>query len=333
MIVGVGEDGYAALPNLAAVVNPTRELTAAVNDDLVPSLCDLLDSFAVAEPTDVCPVGGDWVELELAGVRHPALVLEDQRDAVLAQQVGEPSVEPVLVPNLHGELAVLGEFAEERFQADKKLCTAGEHAAVEIRELKHHWPELLAKQVHRFHELLQLVIAVHEHLFVRNDLRHFGGKDEPLGRLRVPAMHRGQRRDAVERAVHLDGIEMLGVVAQIIGRLEAIGIERARPSGSGESGGAEVHSWRHGPCDSTPSLRQTCVPRCHLRLARFVLSYHEHIDVLVVYYRGMERTALWLKEDQLKKLRALSEKTGAPVAELIRRAIDKYLQERAKELK
>jgi hypothetical protein len=29
----------------------------------------------------------------------------------------------------------------------------------------------------------------------------------------------------------------------------------------------------------------------------------------------------------------LSDKTGAPVAELIRLAIDKYLQERAKELK
>jgi predicted DNA-binding protein len=47
----------------------------------------------------------------------------------------------------------------------------------------------------------------------------------------------------------------------------------------------------------------------------------------------MQRTALFLKEDQLKKLQALSEKTGAPVAELIRRAIDKYLHERAKELK
>ena len=44
----------------------------------------------------------------------------------------------------------------------------------------------------------------------------------------------------------------------------------------------------------------------------------------------MKRTALFLKEAQLKKLQALSEKTGAPVAELIRRAIDKYLQERAK---
>jgi predicted DNA-binding protein len=47
----------------------------------------------------------------------------------------------------------------------------------------------------------------------------------------------------------------------------------------------------------------------------------------------MKRTALFLKEEQLKKLLALSEKTGAPVAELIRRAIDKYLHERAKELK
>lgn len=47
----------------------------------------------------------------------------------------------------------------------------------------------------------------------------------------------------------------------------------------------------------------------------------------------MKRTALFLEEEQLKKLQKLSEKTGAPVAELIRRAIDRYLQERAKELK
>ena len=53
----------------------------------------------------------------------------------------------------------------------------------------------------------------------------------------------------------------------------------------------------------------------------------------VCYYVVMKRTALFLKEEQLKKLLILSEKTGAPVAELIRRAIDKYLLERAKELK
>jgi predicted DNA-binding protein len=47
----------------------------------------------------------------------------------------------------------------------------------------------------------------------------------------------------------------------------------------------------------------------------------------------MRRTALFLKDEQIKKLQKLSDKTGAPVAELVRRAIDKYLQERAKELK
>jgi predicted DNA-binding protein len=53
----------------------------------------------------------------------------------------------------------------------------------------------------------------------------------------------------------------------------------------------------------------------------------------VWYYVAMKRTALFLKEEQLKKLQVLSDKTGAPVSELIRRAIDKYLHERAKELK
>lgn len=42
----------------------------------------------------------------------------------------------------------------------------------------------------------------------------------------------------------------------------------------------------------------------------------------------MRRTALYVKEEQLKKLQAISDKTGAPVAELIRRAIDAYLKGR-----
>jgi predicted DNA-binding protein len=47
----------------------------------------------------------------------------------------------------------------------------------------------------------------------------------------------------------------------------------------------------------------------------------------------MKRTALFLKEEQLAKLQTLSEKTGAPIAELVRRAIDSYLVLRKKELK
>jgi predicted DNA-binding protein len=53
----------------------------------------------------------------------------------------------------------------------------------------------------------------------------------------------------------------------------------------------------------------------------------------VCYSMLMRRTALFLKEQQLEKLQKLSEKTGAPVAELVRRAIDAYLLSRKKELK
>jgi predicted DNA-binding protein len=40
----------------------------------------------------------------------------------------------------------------------------------------------------------------------------------------------------------------------------------------------------------------------------------------------MKATRVYLKEKQVSALTALSKKTGAPVAELIRRAIDAYLK-------
>jgi len=43
------------------------------------------------------------------------------------------------------------------------------------------------------------------------------------------------------------------------------------------------------------------------------------------------RTNIYLRPDQLKQLKVLNEKTGAPVAELVRRAVDAYLAARAKE--
>jgi len=44
----------------------------------------------------------------------------------------------------------------------------------------------------------------------------------------------------------------------------------------------------------------------------------------------MKRTDVWLPEDDLAKLKALSAKTGAPMAELIRRANEVYLSKKAK---
>jgi len=42
------------------------------------------------------------------------------------------------------------------------------------------------------------------------------------------------------------------------------------------------------------------------------------------------RINIYLRPDQIKKLKALNGKTGAPVAELVRRAVDEYLKKRSK---
>ena len=44
----------------------------------------------------------------------------------------------------------------------------------------------------------------------------------------------------------------------------------------------------------------------------------------------MKRTTIWLQEDHQKKLKALSENTGAPVSALIRKAIDEYLAKKVR---
>jgi predicted DNA-binding protein len=40
----------------------------------------------------------------------------------------------------------------------------------------------------------------------------------------------------------------------------------------------------------------------------------------------MKRTNIWLKEDHQKKLKAISERTGAPVSALVRKAIEEFLK-------
>ncbi len=47
---------------------------------------------------------------------------------------------------------------------------------------------------------------------------------------------------------------------------------------------------------------------------------------LVKVLTNMVRYALYVRPDQLRQLNVLSEKSGAPVAELIRRAIDAYIK-------
>ncbi len=44
----------------------------------------------------------------------------------------------------------------------------------------------------------------------------------------------------------------------------------------------------------------------------------------------MKRTNIWLADKHLKGLKKLSAKTGAPVSELVRRAIEEYLAKKHK---
>jgi predicted DNA-binding protein len=49
---------------------------------------------------------------------------------------------------------------------------------------------------------------------------------------------------------------------------------------------------------------------------------------MVVYIGTMNRTNIYLTDTQVERLRRLQKETGAPVAELVRRAVDEYLEKR-----
>jgi hypothetical protein len=46
----------------------------------------------------------------------------------------------------------------------------------------------------------------------------------------------------------------------------------------------------------------------------------------VVYVCVMKRTNIYLTDEQVAKLKKLSDKTGAPMSEIVRRAIEAYLK-------
>lgn len=60
----------------------------------------------------------------------------------------------------------------------------------------------------------------------------------------------------------------------------------------------------------------------------FRLRFGIDTYIRIGQHGGMKKISMYLKEEQIKKLAALSEKTGATESELIRRAIDAYLKGR-----
>ncbi len=49
---------------------------------------------------------------------------------------------------------------------------------------------------------------------------------------------------------------------------------------------------------------------------------------MVCYYKGMVRTQVQLTEEQAQRLKALAQEEGVSLAELVRRAVEGYLQEK-----
>jgi len=55
----------------------------------------------------------------------------------------------------------------------------------------------------------------------------------------------------------------------------------------------------------------------------FILTY---IDIHPILAKVKKRTTVWLPQELLGRLKKLSRKTGAPMAELFRRAVEAYLK-------
>jgi hypothetical protein len=138
MIVSVGEDLNLALVNLPQNFNPLRKFTTSVNNNLIPSLRPLLNSFPVAEPTDIGEVARNGVELvkDLSWPGHPRLVYEGQSNTAVTQRLHDLRHESILVSDFDGKFLALGEFLHEGNEPSEKVIHTNKCLLVEIAELK-----------------------------------------------------------------------------------------------------------------------------------------------------------------------------------------------------
>ena len=74
-------------------------------------------------------------------------------------------------------------------------------------------------------------------------------------------------------------------------------------------------------CDAGPSAIDA--PSCDSLGVHNFLTY---VDIYGRLYPMKKRTTVWLPVSLLARLKKLSRKTGAPMAELFRRAVDAYLK-------
>lgn len=104
MVIVIPLDDLATVEELTDVADPDLGFALVVDDDFVPCLRLLLDSFPVAAPADVSEIDRQHVQLlgELRDRRHPDLIDQGKPDAVLAEKIEERLCEPILVADLDG---------------------------------------------------------------------------------------------------------------------------------------------------------------------------------------------------------------------------------------
>ena len=221
VIVGVGVDGDSAMADLEAEIDPAHELGSAVDDGLVEFYGYAFDPFAVAEPADVCPVGGDGIEFALKFVSggHGGEVLQDERDFVTAENVGESSIEPLLVADFDGEFFVGWELGEEGFEHVEEVALGGEFYFFEEWELEDEWAEFFFEDGGGVEKFGDVRVGVFEEFVMSDDVRDFQ-REEEIGRsLFVPVLDGFRAGGAVEGGVDFDGIEAGGVEVEAVGGL------------------------------------------------------------------------------------------------------------------
>ena len=209
VIVGVGVDGDAAVADFKAEIDPAHELGRAVDDGLFPLNGFSFNPFAVAEPSDVGPVGGDGVELSFDLVRggHGREVLEDEGDFVAAEDVGESGVEPRPVADFDGEFFVGREFGEEGFEEIEEIALRGEFDFFEERELEDERTEFFFEDGDGVDKFGEVGVGVFEKLVVSDDVGNFEGKDEVGRSLVVPVLDGFGAGRAVEGGIDFDSVE------------------------------------------------------------------------------------------------------------------------------
>jgi Ribbon-helix-helix domain len=67
-------------------------------------------------------------------------------------------------------------------------------------------------------------------------------------------------------------------------------------------------------------------PLRHIYFQVHCIFHLTYVDIPTIFESMKKRTTVWLPEQLVERLKKLSRKTGAPMAELFRRAVEAYVK-------